>query len=120
MIQLGDVAVYANDCFRLGEHRVAAPAMDDRIACALLIEVLKGLPKVIGPTVIAVFSTQEEVGCRGAKVAAYEVAPTGIALDVTASGDTPTSCPPSVWGWARRLKSWIKAAFPTPSWSRPC
>ncbi|NCB05090.1 MAG: M42 family peptidase, partial [Clostridia bacterium] len=33
MVQLGDVAVYANDCFRVGEHRVAAPAMDDRWAC---------------------------------------------------------------------------------------
>ena len=40
MVQLGDVAVYANDCFRLGQHRVAAPAMDDRVACALLVSLL--------------------------------------------------------------------------------
>ena len=39
---------------------------------------------------MAVFTTQEEVGLRGAKVAAYSVAPDlGIALDVTQSGDTP-------------------------------
>ena len=45
MVSLGDVAVYANDCFRLGEHRVAAPAMDDRIACALLVSVMQALPQ---------------------------------------------------------------------------
>lgn len=58
----------------LGEHRVAAPAMDDRIACALLVSVMQALPQTRN-TVIAVFSTQEEVGCRGAKTAAYSVEP---------------------------------------------
>ena len=96
MVQLGDVAVYANDCFRLGQHRVAAPAMDDRVACALLVSLLKDLPPV-RDTVVAVFSTQEEVGCRGAKTAAYGVEPyVGIALDVTANGDTPETKLPAV------------------------
>lgn len=96
MVQLGDVAVYANDCFRLGEHRVAAPAMDDRVACALLVSVLEALPQTRN-TVIAVFSTQEEVGCRGAKTAAFAVEPdVGIALDVTANGDTPETKQPAV------------------------
>lgn len=96
MVQLGDVAVYANDCFRLGQHRVAAPAMDDRVACALLVSLLKDLPP-IRDTVVAVFSTQEEVGCRGAKTAAYGVEPdVGIALDVTANGDTPEEKLPAV------------------------
>lgn len=96
MVELGDVAVYANDCFRLGEHRVAAPAMDDRVACALLVSVMQALPATKN-TVIAVFSTQEEVGCRGAKTAAYSVEPDiGIALDVTANGDTPETKLPAV------------------------
>lgn len=95
-VQIGDVAVYANDCFRLGEHRVAAPAMDDRVACALLVSVMQALP-VTKNTVIAVFSTQEEVGCRGAKTAAFSVQPDiGIALDVTANGDTPETKLPAV------------------------
>lgn len=96
MVSIGDVAVYANDCFRLGAHRVAAPAMDDRVACALLVSLLKDLPET-RDTVIAVFSTQEEVGCRGAKTAAFAVAPdVGIALDVTANGDTPETRLPAV------------------------
>jgi len=96
MIQLGDIAVYANDCFRLGQHRVAAPAMDDRIACALLVAVMQELGET-ADTVIAVFSTQEEVGCRGAKTAAYSVEPDiGIALDVTGHGDTPETKLPAI------------------------
>ena len=96
MIALGDVAVYANDCFRMGAHQVAAPAMDDRVACALLVAVMQELPPCKN-TVVAVFSTQEEVGCRGAITAAYSIAPdVGIALDVTAHGDTPETKQPAV------------------------
>ncbi|MBR4068864.1 MAG: M42 family metallopeptidase [Clostridia bacterium] len=97
MVNLGDMAVYSNDCFRLGKNKVAAPAMDDRIACALLVAVLKELPKQTQNTIVAVFSTQEEVGCRGAKTAAYGIEPDiGIALDVTANGDTPETKLPAV------------------------
>lgn len=89
MVQLGDVAVYAEECFPIGEHRLAAPAMDDRSACALLVSLMQDLP-AIKDTVIAVFSTQEEVGCRGSQTAAYSVEPDiGIALDVTLCGDLP-------------------------------
>lgn len=96
MVELGDVAVYANDCFRLGQHRAAAPAMDDRVACALLVAVMQELPPCKN-TVIAVFSTQEEVGCRGARTAAWSVEPdVGIALDVTAHGDSPETKQPAL------------------------
>ena len=96
MVQPGDVAVYSNDCFRLGKHRVAAPAMDNRVACALLVAVMQELP-VCKDTVIAVFSAQEEVGCRGAATAAFSVEPdVGIAVDVTAHGDTPETKLPAV------------------------
>ncbi len=96
MVALGDVAVYANDCFRLGQYRVAAPAMDDRCACALLVKLLQTLGDT-QDTVIAVFSVQEEVGCRGAKVASFAKAPdVGIALDVTGWGDTPGTDIPEI------------------------
>ncbi len=96
MVSLGDVAVYANDCFRLGKYQVAAPAMDDRCACAMLVKLLQEVGDV-NDTIIAVFSVQEEVGCRGAKVASFAKAPDiGIALDVTGWGDTPGTTNPEI------------------------
>ena len=96
MVSLGDVCVYAGECFRLGENRVAAPAMDDRCACALLAKLLQTVGET-RDTIIAVFSVQEEVGCRGAKVASFAKAPdVGIALDVTGWGDTPGVTQPEI------------------------
>lgn len=96
MVSLGDVCVYAGECFRLGENRVAAPAMDDRCACALLVKLLQTVGET-QDTIIAVFSVQEEVGCRGAQVASFAKAPdVGIALDVTGWGDTPGTTQPEI------------------------
>lgn len=96
MVPLGEMGVYANDCFRLGEHRVASPAMDDRSACALLVQVMKEL-KAPRHTVMAVFTVQEEVGLRGAQTASFALEPdVGIALDVTAWGDTPEVKEPAI------------------------
>lgn len=89
MVQIGDMAVYAEPCFAIGKNRLAAPAMDDRSACALLVSAMQDLPACKN-TVVAVFSTQEEVGTRGAMAATYSIAPDeGIALDVTLTGDLP-------------------------------
>ncbi|MGN1020683.1 MAG: M42 family metallopeptidase [Aristaeellaceae bacterium] len=96
MVQVGDMAVFAPDCFRLGENRVGSPAMDDRCACALLVKTLQTLGDT-KDTILAVFSVQEEVGCRGAKVASFALEPdVGIALDVTLWGDTPGSTQPDL------------------------
>ena len=89
MIEIGDIAVYAEPAFDVGENRLASPAMDDRMACALLIELLSNLPED-HCDIMAVFTAQEEVGVRGATVAAFRVRPDeGIALDVTPTGDLP-------------------------------
>ncbi len=95
-MHIGDVAVYAPEFIALGKHRVAAPAMDDRCACALLVEMLLYAEDQKN-TIIGVFSTQEEVGLRGATVAAFNLEPDiGLALDVTAWGDTPETKYPAV------------------------
>lgn len=95
-VSLGDVCVFAPEIFELGDDKIAAPAMDDRSACAVLVETLKAL-KDQKNTVIGVFSTQEEVGVRGATTAAYAVNPDfGVAIDVTAWGDTPETKLPAV------------------------
>jgi len=89
LVEIGDVAVYAEPAFAVGEHRIASPALDDRAACALLIELLRNLPEN-HQSIAAVFTTQEEVGMRGATVSAYSVQPDeGIALDVTIASDIP-------------------------------
>lgn len=89
LVEIGDMAVYAPSFVELGKHQKSSPAMDNRVACALLIETLLEIenPK---NTIVGVFTTQEEVGVRGAQVAAYSVKPDiGLAVDVTLNGDTP-------------------------------
>ena len=89
-VSIGDVCVMKPRVSRLGEHRLASPAMDDRIACYVLTELMLSLPENIKNDVAAVFTVQEELGVRGATTAAYAIDPDlGIALDVTATGDTP-------------------------------
>lgn len=68
-------------------------AMDDRASVFVLLEALKRLKnKKIGFDLYAVFTTQEEVGLRGALTGAYGLEPDiGIALDVTLAVDTPGS-----------------------------
>ena len=88
-VRIGDVAVYAPDFFELGSDMLAGPAMDNRAGCCVLIETLKALKQRTNE-IIAVFTVQEEVGCRGAMAAAYAMNPDlGVALDVTLCGDTP-------------------------------
>lgn len=87
-IRIGDVAVFERPFLDLGK-RVVSKAMDDRVGVAVLIESLRKLEKSAFELYF-VFSVQEEVGVRGATVAAFGVEPDlGIAVDVTATGDTP-------------------------------
>lgn len=89
MVNIGDVAVYAPDYFELANNMMAGPAMDNRVGCCVLIGMLMAL-KERKNEIVAVFTTQEEVGLRGARAAAYDVDPDfAIALDVTLCGDTP-------------------------------
>jgi len=87
-LQIGDVAVFERPFLELGE-RLVSKAMDDRIGVTILIETLRGL-KTSDHQIFFVFSTQEEVGVRGATAAAFGVEPDlGLAVDVTGTGDTP-------------------------------
>jgi putative aminopeptidase FrvX len=69
-------------------NRVIAKSLDDRIGCVIAIEAMRRLKDNTPNECYFVFTVQEEVGVRGAQVAAYGVNPdVGIALDVTATGD---------------------------------
>ncbi|MDD4089838.1 MAG: M42 family metallopeptidase [Tissierellia bacterium] len=85
---VGDMCVFKTEYYETDDC-VICKAADDRIGCYILIEALKAHPETEND-VYYVFSVQEEVGCRGAKTAGYSIEPDlAIAIDVTATGDTP-------------------------------
>lgn len=87
-VNIGDICIYHNG-FDENENVVFTPYLDDRVGCFIAIEAIKDI-KSPKNDLYFVFSVQEEVGLRGAKTAAYNISPDiGIALDVTAHGDTP-------------------------------
>lgn len=89
-VKVGDLAVFERPFMDLGK-RIVAKAMDDRVAVAVMIETMRALQGKDSPhELVFVFSTQEEVGLRGATTAAYSVDPDlGLAVDVTRTGDLP-------------------------------
>jgi putative aminopeptidase FrvX len=94
-VKVGDAAAFSRP-FAAQEGRWIAKAFDDRIGCAVLIETLRALEAPAYDTYF-VFTAQEEVGVRGARVAAFALDPDyGIAVDVTGTGDTPECYPMAV------------------------
>ena len=89
-IKIGDFVVMDEPFFEMGDKFVSK-ALDNRIACWLGIEAIRGLgDKGRGADIHVVFTTQEEVGLRGARTSSYSVKPDiGIGIDVTLSCDTP-------------------------------
>jgi endoglucanase len=82
-----DTAIFATKFSQSGDI-LRGKAFDDRAGCAVLIELLKrGCPF----TIHGAFTVQEELGLRGARIAAYALDPDfGFALDATPAGDAPT------------------------------
>lgn len=89
-VSIGDVAALERPFVEVG-NRLIAKSMDDRAGVAVQIEVMRQL-KASPHDLYFVFTTQEEVGVRGASTSAYGVNPEiGIAFDVCPTGDTPDS-----------------------------
>ncbi|HWQ88762.1 MAG TPA: M42 family metallopeptidase [Desulfitobacteriaceae bacterium] len=86
-VQIGDSAVLVGDFIEAGS-RIISKAFDDRLGCFIAIEALKRVKT--DHELAFVFTVQEEVGARGAQTAAYALDPDlALAVDVTATGDTP-------------------------------
>ena len=87
-VRIGDVGTFDRPFLDLGK-RLVAKSMDDRIGTAVLVETLRQV-KDTPHQLYFVFSTQEEVGLRGATTAAFGIDPDlGLSVDVTDTGDTP-------------------------------
>ncbi len=86
-VALGDRAVFcAHDC-EMGDGFLRARALDDRLGCALLIEMLHG---ELEYDAHFAFTVQEETGATGAKTAAAQIgAKIGIAVETTTACDLP-------------------------------
>ena len=89
-IQVADPITWHTPYEEFGEGRVMGHGFDDRAGCAVLCKCLEDIDfaKVHG-TVYGVFSAQEELGLRGARVASQQItADVALAIDTTACSDT--------------------------------
>ena len=85
--KVGDMATFLTPFVDLGPT-LLGKAFDDRAGCTTLIELVRGDPFAFD--FYAVFTVQEEVGVRGARVAGYAVDPdAAIVLDCTPANDMP-------------------------------
>ncbi len=91
-VRVGDYVVPDEPLVEFG-NKIVSKALDNRVACWLGIEAVRAVDAAGGGhacEIVVAFTTQEEVGLRGAKNASYAVRPDiGIGLDVTLSCDTP-------------------------------
>jgi len=71
-VKIGDYVAFVSEYLTMGDNYAKGKAFDDRVGCAVLIEILK---HQFDMPIYAVFTVQEEIGLRGATVASYAVNP---------------------------------------------
>ncbi len=87
-VKVGDRIAFDSQYMEIGEKMLRGKAFDDRVGCSLLVDILQGGPYPVD--VLAAFTVQEELGLRGAKVAAQRLNPdVGFALEGTTANDIP-------------------------------
>lgn len=87
LVSPGDPCVFPENVVEFGDGFLKAKALDDRIGCAAMIQLIESeLPC----DCCFAFTVQEEVGLRGAKIAANRLSPDiAIVLEGTTSADLP-------------------------------
>jgi tetrahedral aminopeptidase len=91
IVRIGDMVTMDEPFLDMGD-KVVSKALDNRIACWLGIEAIRGLKDKAGrgAEIHVAFTSQEEVGLRGARTSSYAIKPDiGIGIDVTLACDTP-------------------------------
>ncbi|MCC5909883.1 MAG: M42 family metallopeptidase [Clostridiaceae bacterium] len=85
IISIGDYIAFHSEYIEFGKNRIKAKALDNRVGCNLIIDILKTELPV---NITGVFTVQEEIGLRGAEVAANQVnADLVIVLEGTTCSD---------------------------------
>lgn len=90
-VEVGSPCVPAYPFERLGDDLVMGKAFDDRAGCTVALSVLDALREEEPDlTVVCAFTISEELGLRGARTAAHQVAPDiALALEGTTAVDVP-------------------------------
>ena len=87
-VEIGDTAAYCAEPLFVG-NKVLSPYLDNRLGCAVCLRALE-LLRETDNELYFVFTAQEEVGCRGAKPAAYAIQPDlALVVDICGVPDTP-------------------------------
>ncbi len=88
LVNIGDVGCFDPSVVEFGEGWLKAKAIDDRIGCAIMLELIASELPV--DTWFA-FTVQEEVGCRGALGAAFALKPEiALVIEGTTAADLPS------------------------------
>lgn len=91
-IRTGDAISYDAPMQELANpDRVSGKALDNRVSCAIVVDLLRRMqPEALNCTLHVVVTVQEEVGLRGAQMAAFRLNPTAaIVIDTVPCGGTP-------------------------------
>lgn len=89
LVSIGDSASFCGETVFTRSGKVISKALDNRAGVYALIRAIKSL-KSTPNDLYFVFTVQEELGCRGAAVAANAIEPDiALCVDVTDTGDTP-------------------------------
>lgn len=84
-VKIGDTVTFCSEFVHIGEHKIKAKALDDRLGCWIMCNILKN---DIEYDAYFAFTQCEEVGCRGAVSAAMHIRPDiGVVLETTTAAD---------------------------------
>jgi len=87
-VKRGDRVVFDSQFMEIGDTMLRGKAFDDRVGCSILVDVLQS--GTYEADIYAVFTVQEEIGLRGAQVAAQKINPdVAFALEGTTAHDLP-------------------------------
>lgn len=87
-VKVGERGTFDSRFMEIGDTMLRGKAFDDRVGCSLLVDILQGGPYAVD--VLAAFTVQEEIGLRGAAVAARALQPDiAFVLEGTTAHDVP-------------------------------